>query len=92
VVRVQRYKIIFKTAPMRIIELMKISSDTLYLLSENDIKMSDVKYLDMYSEYEKMMAKSLKVTYIVEHLSDKYNVSVAQVYRIIKRLKRTIKV
>ena len=77
---------------MRIIELMKISSDTLYLLSENDIKMSDVKYLDMYSEYEKMMAKSLKVTYIVEHLSDKYNVSVAQVYRIIKRLKRTIKV
>ena len=33
---------------MRIIELMKISSDTLYLLSENDIKMSDVKYLDMY--------------------------------------------
>ena len=54
--------------------------------------MSDVKYLDMYSEYEKMMAKSLKVTYIVEHLSDKYNVSVAQVYRIIKRLKRTIKV
>ena len=71
---------------------MKISSDTLYLLSENDIKMSDVKYLDMYSEYEKMMAKSLKVTYIVEHLSDKYNVSVAQVYRIIKRFKRTIKV
>ena len=71
---------------------MKISSDTLYLLSENDIKMSDVKYLDMYSEYEKMMAKSLKVTYIIEHLSDKYNVSVAQVYRIIKRLKRTIKV
>lgn len=71
---------------------MKISSDTLYLLSENDIKMSDVKYLDMYSEYEKMMAKSLKVTYIVEHLSDKYNVSVAQIYRIIKRLKRTIKV
>lgn len=71
---------------------MKISSDTLYLLSENDIKMSDVKYLDMYSEYEKMMAKSLKVTYIVEHLSDKYNVSIAQVYRIIKRLKRTIKV
>ena len=71
---------------------MKISSDTLYLLSGNDIKMSDVKYLDMYSEYEKMMAKSLKVTYIVEHLSDKYGVSVAQVYRIIRRFKRTIKV
>lgn len=71
---------------------MKISSDTLYLLSENDIKMSDVKYLDMYSEYEAMIAKSLKVTYIVEHLSEEYGVSVAQVYRIIKRFKRTIKV
>lgn len=65
---------------MRIIELMKISSDTLYLLSENDIKMSDVKYLDMYSEYEAMIAKSLKVTYIVEHLSEEYGVSVAQVF------------
>lgn len=71
---------------------MKISSDTLYLLSENDIKMSDVKYLDMYSEYETMIAKRLKVTYIVEHLSEEYGVSVAQVYRIIKRFKRTIKV
>ncbi len=54
---------------------MKISSDTLYLLSENDIKMSDVKYLDMYSEYEAMIAKSLKVTYIVEHLSEEYGVN-----------------
>lgn len=59
---------------MKVIEILKISKETLKMLSENDIKMSDVKYLDMYSEYEKMIAKSLKVTYIVEHLSEEYGV------------------
>lgn len=77
---------------MTIVELIKISKDTLKALSQNDIKTTDVKHLKLYSEYEAMIAESLKVTYIVEHLSDKYGVSVAQVYRIIRRFKRTIKV
>ncbi len=77
---------------MKVIEILKISKEFLEMLSENDIKTTDVKHLKLYSEYEAMIAKSLKVTYIVEHLSEEYNVSVAQVYRIIKRFKRTIKV
>jgi len=77
---------------MKVIEILKISKEILEMLSENDIKTTDVKHLKLYSEYEAMMAKSLKVTYIVEHLSEEYGVSVAQVYRIIKRFKRTIKV
>lgn len=77
---------------MKVIEILKISKEILEMLSENGIKTTDVKHLKLYSEYEAMIAKSLKVTYIVEHLSDKYGVSVAQVYRIIRRFKRTIKV
>lgn len=77
---------------MTTVELIKISKDILKALSQNDIKTTDVKHLKLYSEYETMIAKRLKVTYIVEHLSEEYGVSVAQVYRIIKRFKRTIKV
>lgn len=77
---------------MKVIEILKISKEILEILSENDIKTTDVKHLKLYSEYETMIAKRLKVTYIVEHLSEEYGVSVAQVYRIIKRFKRTIKV
>ena len=77
---------------MKVIEILKISKEILEMLSENDIKTTDVKHLKLYSEYETMIAKRLKVTYIVEHLSEEYGVSVAQVYRIIKRFKRTIKV
>lgn len=77
---------------MKVIEILKISKEILEMLSENGIKTTDVKHLKLYSEYETMIAKRLKVTYIVEHLSEEYGVSVAQVYRIIKRFKRTIKV
>lgn len=77
---------------MKVIEILKISKEILEMLSENGIKTTDVKHLKLYSEYEAMIAKRLKVTYIVEHLSEEYGVSVAQVYRIIKRFKRTIKV
>lgn len=77
---------------MKVIEILKISKETLKMLSENDIKTSDVKHIELFSEYETLLTQNMKVTYIVEYLSEKYNVSVAQVYRIISRLKRTIKV
>jgi len=76
---------------MKGIELVKISREVLKALSENDIKLSDVNHIELFNDYEKMLSDGLKVTYIVEHLSDVYNVSVAQVYRILSRFKRTIK-
>lgn len=60
---------------MKVIEILKISKEILEMLSENDIKTTDVKHLKLYSEYEAMMAKSLKVTYIVEHLSEEYGLN-----------------
>lgn len=74
------------------IELVKISREVLKTLSENDIKISDVKHIELYAEYERMLSMRLKVTYIVEHLSERYGISVAQIYRIISRFKRTIKI
>lgn len=76
---------------MKGIELVKISREVLKALSENDIKLSDVNHIELFNDYEKMLSDGLKVTYIVEHLSDVYNVSVEQVYRILSRFKRTIK-
>lgn len=76
---------------MKGIELVKISREVLKALSENDIKLSDVNHIELFNDYEKMLSDGLKVTYIVEHLSDVYDVSVAQVYRILSRFKRTIK-
>lgn len=73
------------------IELVKISEVVLKTLSENDIKLSDVNHIKLYSDYENMLKNGMKVTYIVEHLSDVYGISVAQVYRILSRFKRTIK-
>ena len=76
---------------MKGIEIVKISKEILKVLSENDIRLSDVNHIELFNDYERMLSEGMKVTYIVEHLSDVYNVSVAQVYRILSRFKRTIK-
>lgn len=77
---------------MRASELIKISTNLLKLLSKYDIKTEDVKYVDLYTDYEKMVSKGEKITYIVSFLSDKYKVSEATIYRIIRRFKKTVTV
>lgn len=77
---------------MILIELIKISRDILKTLSDFDIKTDDVKYVDLYCDYEKMVNRGEKVTYIVELLAQRYDVSTAKVYRIIRKFKRAVKV
>lgn len=75
---------------MKVAELLKISSGTMKMLSKFDIRMSDYKYLDMFSEYEDLAGKGCKISSVVMCLSEKYSISEATVYRIIKRFKTTI--
>lgn len=81
-----------KITNMRASELIKISTNLLKLLSKYDIKTEDVKYVELYTDYEKMVFKGEKITYIVSFLSDKYKVSEATIYRIIRRFRKTVTV
>ena len=75
---------------MRTFELVKISKGILKLLSNLDVKIDDYKYVDLFDEYETMAKNGDKISYIVTFLSQKYNISEASVYRLIKRFKNTI--
>lgn len=75
---------------MRTFDLVKISKGILKLLSNLDVKIDDYKYVDLFDEYETMAKNGDKISYIVTFLSQKYNISEASVYRLIKRFKNTI--
>ena len=75
---------------MRTFDLVKISKGILKLLSNLDVKIDDYKYVDLFDEYETMAKNGDKISYIVTFLSQKYNISEASVYRLIRRFKNTI--
>lgn len=75
---------------MLVADFVKISSETMKLLSKFDIRTNDFRYVDMYADYEKMANRGDKISYIVTMLSDKYSVSEATVYRMLRRFKATI--
>lgn len=75
---------------MSIADFIKLHKEIMNLLSQYDIRMEDFKYVDLYDDYTTMLKEGYKVSYIVCYLSDKYGISEASVYRVLKRFKITI--
>lgn len=75
---------------MRIADFIRIHKEMMNLLSKYEIKMDDFKYIDMFEDYDSMVKEGNKVSYIVSYLSDKYCISEASVYRILRKFKVAI--
>lgn len=71
---------------MKIADLMKISKETMKMMSKCGIKTDDWQHLEMLDEYHSMREKCEKFRYIIAHLAEKYRLSESSVRRIIKRL------
>ena len=54
------------------------------------LSVDDIKYMEMYREYERLRNEGHKKTYIMQYLSDEYEVSERTVYRIVDRFSATI--
>ena len=54
-------------------------------LQDAGIRLDDVQYIDLYSDYMNMYRHGEKVSYIVAVLSEKYAVSERKVYGLLKR-------
>ncbi len=70
---------------MTLFEILNFNRELLNRLTIIGFKPDDCKFIDLYSEYERMRHDGDKVTYIVSFLSDKYNVSERKIYTVIKR-------
>lgn len=71
---------------MKIVELIKISTETLKMMSNSGIRTDDWKHIQMFEEFQAMRLKKDKFRYILAFLSEKYKISESSVKRIVKRL------
>lgn len=71
-------------------ELLKATASTCGLLAENNIDPSDVKYLQLYEDWQRMCAEGHKKEYIKFYLAQQYGVSETSVWRICKRMQHEI--
>ena len=71
---------------MKVVELLKIGGELLKLMSENDVKRDDWRYVEMYHEYKALRANGVKYRSVIRQLADDYHTSVATVERILRRL------
>lgn len=69
---------------MKIIDIIKFNRELLFRLYSLGIRMQDIKYVDLYTDYMQMSKDKEKKTYIVAALSEKYSVSERKVYDLIK--------
>ena len=72
---------------MKVIELLKLNRELLTVCRSAGIRLDDVRYIELYNEYSRLLAEGEKITYIVAALSDKSGVCDRTVYDLIRRLK-----
>lgn len=77
---------------MKVIEILLLGRNFLDLLHESCIKIGDVRYIDMYGEYRKIMSRGEKKTYAVAFLSEKYGISERKVFYLIKEFEKDCKI
>ena len=69
---------------MKIIEIIKFNRELLRNLHIVGVWLSDTNYIDLYTEYRRMLKDREKVSYIVAVLAVKYAISERKVYGLIK--------
>lgn len=76
---------------MKVIEILNFNRELLKKLQEAGIRLDDARYIDLYSDYIRLVGQGYKVSYIVAVLADKYSVSERKVYGLIKRFQSDCK-
>lgn len=72
---------------MTIFEVLNFNRELLDRLRSMGISLDDTRYIDLFADFNKMIAEGNKVSYAVAVLADRYNVSERKVYSLIKRYK-----
>lgn len=71
---------------MKVVELMKISTEMLKLMTENGIHRDDYMYVKAYEEFLCMRSNKVKYRAAIRILSEDYHVGERTLERVFKRL------
>lgn len=75
---------------MRAYELFSLNESLLKVMDSASLSISDVRYMPAIREYMDMTDAGEKKTYVIQFLSDKYDVADRTLYRIIDKMMREI--
>lgn len=75
---------------MKVIEILNFNRELLKRLQASGIRL-DARYIDLYSDYTRLLDQGEKVSYVVAVLSEKYSVSERKVYALVKRFQSDCK-
>ena len=70
---------------MKIFEILNFNRELLNRIYDAGIRLEDIRYVGLFSEYSSMVDAGEKVSYAVALLSEKYAVSERKVYSLVKR-------
>jgi hypothetical protein len=73
---------------MKMIELLKITTEALKLMSENGIYVDDYKYVDAYEQFLRMRMFGIKYRAAIAILAEERHVGERTLQRAFKRLSR----
>lgn len=76
---------------MKVIEIITFNRELLKKLQEAGVRLEDVQYVELYSEYMYRTSQGEKVSYVVAVLSEKYSVSERTIYALVKRFRSDCK-
>lgn len=73
-------------------ELLIMNRSMVEVLLANHININDIQNLQIYEQFMEMKKQGHKVTYITVFLAHKYGMTDRGIYKIIKRLSRSVSV
>lgn len=76
---------------MKVIEILNFNRELLKRLQASGIRLEGARYIDLYSDYTRLLDQGEKVSYVVAVLSEKYSVSERKVYALVKRFQSDCK-
>lgn len=76
---------------MKVIEILNFNRELLKRLQASGIRLEDARYIDLYSDYTRLLDQGEKVSYVVAVLSEKYSVSERKVHALVKRFQSDCK-
>lgn len=70
---------------MNVYEFLNTHKGVMEQLQSLPVQPSDVRYLELYKEYNRLMKEGHKKTYVLQYLSDEYSVDERTIYRVVNK-------
>lgn len=70
---------------MNVYEFLITHKGVMEQLQTLPVQPSDVRYLELYRDYQRLTNEGHKKTYVLQYLADEYDVDERTIYRIVKK-------